>query len=142
MRKTALVSLVAVALLFVGIAPSYAWDHGRHAGQRQRQERPVRIAPIHAWEHGRHGGRVFIAGGPAFWWGRPYPYWGHYPPPYYVYPPPPVVVQEPPVYIGQPQAAPPPPPPAYWYYCPSARAYYPSVQSCSEPWIKVSPRTE
>ena len=30
----------------------------------------------------------------------------------------------------------------YWYFCPNARAYYPSVQSCSEAWVKVPPRPQ
>jgi hypothetical protein len=123
MRKTALVSLVAVALLFVGATPSHAWNN--------------------RWHGGWHGGtRVFIGVGPGFWWGAPYPYWGYYPPAYYY--PPPVVVQEPPVYVSQPQPAPAPEPSqqGYWYYCSSAKAYYPNVQSCPEAWIKVPPRTE
>ena len=40
-------------------------------------------------------------------------------------------------------AAPPPPPAPpdqYWHYCPSARAYYPTVPTCPEPWVKVPPR--
>lgn len=121
MKKLAVVSLVALALLFTLAAPSDAW--GRH---------------------GFHGVRthVFVGFGPAFWWGPP-PYWYYYPPPYYVYSPPPTVVVQPPVYVEQPAPAPPAPPPppeAYWYYCPSAKAYYPNVQSCPEPWIKVPPR--
>jgi hypothetical protein len=60
-----------------------------------------------------------------------------YPPPYYY--PPTVVVQPPPVYIEQPPPAP-PAPPAYWYYCMSAKAYYPSVPTCPEDWIKVPAR--
>lgn len=96
-------------------------------------------APTHAW-HGRGvRGHVFIGVGPSFWWGAPYPYW-YYPPPY-VYSPPPVIVQEPPVYAQQPPAPPaaPPAPQSYWYYCSSAGAYYPSVQTCPEAWIKVAP---
>jgi hypothetical protein len=85
-----------------------------------------------------HGG-VFIDLGP-WWWGPPYPYWAYYPPPMYVYPPPPVVAQEPTVYIQQ--TPPPPPDGPYWYYCPSARAYFPSVSQCPEPWVKVPPRPE
>ena len=27
--------------------------------------------------------------------------------------------------------------PAYWYYCPSYRAYYPSVTTCPEAWVPV-----
>ena len=30
----------------------------------------------------------------------------------------------------------------YWYYCSSARAYYPRVPTCPEPWVKVPPRTQ
>jgi hypothetical protein len=78
-----------------------------------------------------HGG-VWIGLGP-FWWGAyPYPY-GWYPPPYSVYPP--VVTVEPPVYVQAP-----PPPPAYWYYCAPSQTYYPYVETCTEPWIKVPPR--
>jgi len=29
---------------------------------------------------------------------------------------------------------------AYWYYCFSTGAYYPTVPTCPEPWIKVPPR--
>ena len=92
------------------------------------------LAPAHA--HTRWSTGVFVGVGP--YWG-PYPYWW-YPPPYYY--PPVIIQQEPPVYIQQePLAAPPAPPPtAYWYYCQSARAYYPSVQSCPEEWVKVPPR--
>jgi hypothetical protein len=31
---------------------------------------------------------------------------------------------------------------SYWYYCSSARAYYPTVSTCPEPWVKVPPRTQ
>jgi len=31
---------------------------------------------------------------------------------------------------------------AYWYYCPSVRAYYPTVPTCPEPWVKVPPRSQ
>jgi len=34
------------------------------------------------------------------------------------------------------------PPQSYWYYCSSARAYYPTVPRCPEPWIKVPPRAQ
>ncbi len=107
MKKSVAVSLLAVALLLVATVPSYAWRG--HPGVR---------------------GDVFVGVGPGpfWWWGAPYPYW-YYPPPYY-YPPPPVVVQEPQVYVQSPPAG-------YWYYCASAQAYYPSVQTCQEAWIKV-----
>ena len=124
MRRSASVSLLVVALLLISAAPSHAWHR-----------------------HGVRGG-VFIGVGPSFWWGAPYPYWYYppayyYPPPYYVYTPPPVVVQETPVYTQR-QPPPPPPPPqqSYWYYCRSANAYYPSVQTCPEAWVKVPPRPQ
>ena len=77
---------------------------------------------------------MFIGVGPAFWWGPPYPYYWY--PPYY--PPAQVIVEQPSIYVQQetaPQAS-----PAYWYYCPGAQGYYPQVQSCPEPWVKVPPR--
>jgi hypothetical protein len=89
--------------------------------------------PAQAW-HRWHGG-VFVGVGPL-WWGAPY-WWE---PPYYPYPPPPVVMAPPPVYIERPPPPPPPPPAASWYYCESARRYYPYVETCPEPWVKVPAR--
>lgn len=81
--------------------------------------------------HVRWYGGVHIGVGP-YWW--PYPYYWYpdyrYPGPYY-YAYPPAAVVEPPVYIEM------PPPTAYWYYCGPSQAYYPHVQTCTEPWIKV-----
>lgn len=31
---------------------------------------------------------------------------------------------------------------SYWYYCSSARAYYPTVSTCPEDWIRVPPRSQ
>lgn len=72
---------------------------------------------------------VYIGPGP-FWW-PPYPY-GWYPGPYHYGGPSVVVVEPPPIYIQMPPAV-----PQYWYYCTPAQAYYPYVQTCTEPWIKV-----
>ena len=115
MRRSAAVSLLAVALLLVPAVLSHAWNRGGsgHPGFR---------------------GHGVVVVGPSFWWG---PYWWDYPPPYYAYAPPPVIVQEPPVYVE-----PPAPPQSYWYYCQSAKAYYPSVQMCAEAWIQVPPRPQ
>ena len=118
-KKSALITLLAVALLLVAAVPSDAWQ--RHLG------------------HVR--GRVFIGVGHPFWWGPPHPYWWYYPPPSYVYSPPPVIVEQPPVYIQQ-QPPLPAPPQVYWYYCSSAQAYYPSVPTCPEAWVKVPPRPQ
>ena len=124
MKKWWLATSLVVALLLVTTVPSYAW-RGHHGGH---------------W----HGGpRVFVGVGP--WWG--YPYW-YYPPPYYVYSSPTVVVQQPPVYVEQqPAGAPAPPASApqqqqYWYYCQPSSAYYPNVQTCTEPWVKVPARSQ
>jgi hypothetical protein len=123
MKKIALVGLIVVAATALLVPPSEA--HGRrfHRGG-------VRTS-------------IVLGFGPAYYWG-PYPHWHYYPPPYVVYSPPPVVVQEaPPVYVQQ---TPPPPAPSaqaaesYWYYCQSAGAYYPSVGTCPEEWVKVPPR--
>jgi hypothetical protein len=131
MRKLATVALLLVALLVVTAAPSDAWTRGFHRG----------------------GPHVFV----GFGFGPYYPYYPYYPygypygyyPPPYTYSPPPVVVQEPPVYVQQPPAAVAPgpqsqsvTPEAYWYYCASAKGYYPGVQTCPEPWVKVPPRQD
>ncbi len=118
MRKVIAVSLLAVALLLVPAAPSYAWGgHGGHGGHG---------SDGHHGFHGHFHGHGVIVAGPTFWWG---PWWWDYPPPY-AYPPP--VVVGPPVYEPQ----------SYWYYCPSAKAYYPTAPTCPEAWIKVAPRTQ
>jgi hypothetical protein len=125
MKKWWLVTPLVVALLVLTSVPSYAWRGGHHF----------------------HGGpRVFIGAGFGPWWGYPYPYW-YYPPPYYYSPT--VVVQQPPVYVEQqgvapaPPAAPAPPPQQqYWYYCQPAGGYYPNVQTCTEPWVKVPARSQ
>jgi len=97
-----------------------------------------------AQHHGRVG--VFVGVGPGFWWGPPYPYWAGLPYPYwgvpypYWYPPyyyaPPGVMAQPQVYVQQAPAA-----SGEWYYCQSAHGYYPEVQSCPEPWVRVPPRS-
>jgi hypothetical protein len=122
MKRWVSVPVLTVVLLLVAAWPAVA-DRGR-----------------------RHIHRPFVRSHAFFgptWWG-PHPYWWGYRP-YYVYSPPPaVVVEQPPVYIQQGAPAPPPPPPppaeSYWHYCVSAKAYYPNVGTCPEPWVKVPPR--
>jgi hypothetical protein len=121
-RKIAAVSLLVVLVLLVFSAPGFAWSRGGGG-----------------FHHGGFRGHGVVVIGPGCCWGGPYwgPYWGYYPPPYYSYAPAPVVVQEAPVYVERPA-----PPESYWYYCPSTRAYYPSVSTCNEAWLKVPPRPE
>jgi hypothetical protein len=127
-------SLVVLALFIATVEPSEAGGrrHGHH-------------------HHHRHGGtRVFVGLGFGFgpgWYGYPYypyyPYW-YYPPPVYAYPAP--VVQQPTVYVEQAPAPPansaPSTPQQYWYYCEPTGTYYPNVQDCIEPWIKVPARAQ
>jgi hypothetical protein len=77
-----------------------------------------------------------------------YPPSYYYPPAAYYPPPPPVYIEQPVPYAIPPQSqysVPPqsqgqPQSQAYWYYCPTSRAYYPHVQSCSTDWQRVAPQ--
>ena len=103
----------------------------------------------HGGGHGSHGhhhhhgrGTVFLGVGP--WWGGA---WGGWPGWYYPYSPypyygyaPPAVAAEPPVYVER-QLQIEAPAPGYWYYCESAGGYYPNVERCPQPWVKVPPRS-
>jgi hypothetical protein len=91
----------------------------------------VALSAVPSQAHGFRGGHFHggLAIGLGPWWGP----W--YPSPYYVAPR--VVVEPPPVYIQ-----PAPPPEASWYFCPSENAYYPYVQSCREPWVRVPARSQ
>jgi hypothetical protein len=131
MKKWWMVTPLVVGLLLLTSVPTYAWRGGHFHG----------------------GPRVFVGLGVGPWWGSPwwgYPYW-YYPPPYYAYASPTVVVQQPPVYVEQQGPAAPAPPVAsapaapaqqFWYYCQPSGAYYPGVQTCTEPWIKVPARSQ
>jgi hypothetical protein len=123
-------SMLAMVLLLAAV-PSQAWGHGwRGHGWHG-----------HGWHgrgwhgHGYRSPRVSIRLGPVYGWG---PLW-YGPPRVYTHPPR-VIVAEPPVYIERrpAQAL----PSSYWHYCESAGGYYPSVPSCPEPWVKVSPRSK
>jgi len=119
-RRVVAVSLLAVALLLVPVVPSYAGGHGGHRGHG------------FGHHHGFHGHGVIVVG-PSFWWGYP------------------ILVVLPAALLRlryQYNAG-----GGCWrytggsctitgggYYCPSTRAYYPSVPTCSEAWIKVPPR--
>jgi len=133
MKKAVAVALLFVFVLLIPAAPSFAWSRGgggfHHGG---------------GFHGGFHGRGVVVVGpgccwGPGWGWGWGGYYGGYYPPPYYYQPQ--VVVQPAPVYVerNEQQQA---PPESFWYYCPDTRAYYPSVQSCKDTWVKVPPRSE
>jgi hypothetical protein len=139
MKRVTWSLVLTAALLFGTATASHAQRHGGHGGGHGGHGGHGGghgwYGGGHGWHGGGRGGRVIVGIGP--WWGgypyRPFPYWyGPYAAPYYAYPPPSVVVQEPPAYVEQPAPA-----PAYWYYCPVSKAYYPTVQSCAEAWIRV-----
>ena len=119
MKKTAAIALLLIGVMLVSATSSFAWNRGGGG--------------VH---HGGFRGHGVVIVGPGCCWG-PWWGWGYYPPPYY-YPQPQVIVQPAPVYVDSPGPA----PESYWYYCPGTKAYYPNVQSCSEAWVKVPPRSE
>jgi len=120
-KKISVIALLMIAVLLVPAASSFAWV--RHGGFNGHGHGVVVVGPRFGW-----------GWGPYWGWGGYYG--GYYPPPYY-YPQPQVYVQPAPIYADSPA-----PPESYWYYCASTKAYYPSVPSCSEAWIKVPPRSE
>ena len=127
MKKSMSIAFVAVAIGLAAAGPSHA--RGGGGGHGSGGHTSGHFGGHRGFPRQRHG-LVFLGGGPVFY--GPYwdPYWWDYPPNVI---PPAVVVPEPPVYLQR-------PPQAYWYYCPSARAYYPTVQSCGDAWIAVPPR--
>ena len=100
--------------------------------------------PYPAWRAGYWGPRAGIyVGGPGYYWGAwPYGWGAAYAVPYAVpYPVPQVVPQVlPQVVVQQPVAAPEAPAASYWYYCTQPAGYYPYVQNCSQPWMRVVPQ--
>ncbi len=145
--KRLLMILVLLASL-LAFVPMPTLAGGRHGGgPHGRYNGHAHWSGGHYRSYRGHG--VWYGGGPRFygglvigpsWWGAPYPYW--YYPPNYVYVTPPAVLPGPSVYIQQQAGAPAEAADAAWYYCPSTKAYYPTVQTCREAWIKVPPRPE
>lgn len=93
--------------------------------------------------HGHiHGHARHYFGGPL-WWG---PGFGYGFAPYYYGPRTIIIEREPPVYIQrQPSYSTPQqssaPTAQVWFYCTDPAGYYPHVQSCTQPWVSVDPRT-
>ena len=127
--------LLAVTLLACALSASARDGHGGGGGHDGGGH-----------DHGRsnfhsnfHSGFGIYYNDP-FWWG-PGPYYQPYYRPYYYEPPTVIVERDPPVYVQRPTVAPAPAPATVWYYCPSPAGYYPYVQSCSQQWVSVDPRS-
>ena len=124
-KKSVAIALFMILVLLVSVGSSFAWSRGGGG--------------VH---HGGFHGRGVVVVGPGWGWGWGGPWWGYggyYPPPYY-YQQPQVVVQPAPIYVERNEQ--PQPQESFWYYCPNTKAYYPSVPSCSEAWVKVPPRSQ
>ncbi len=93
------------------------------------------VANAHDHDHFRFGIHLgFPLGYPAPYYAAPYYPAPYYPEPYYrpavpVYVQPQTVIVQPPV----------PSQVVYQYYCAPTGAYYPTVPTCSQPWMKVLP---
>jgi hypothetical protein len=127
MKRAAYAVLLVVAAFLLLLASSPSGAHGWR-GHRVHG---------HGWHgHRYHAARVYVGLGSAFWWvaGRAW-----YGPPVVYTTSQRVIVEEPPVYIQREPAS--ALPASYWYYCQSKGAYYPSVATCPEPWVRVQPRT-
>jgi len=115
-------------------APSYAGAgyHGHPVGHR-------------GWHGGYRGPRVGVYYGPGLGYGIPYTYAYPYPIGYpFAFAP--LVINTTPItqtYIQQEPIADaaiqPAPAVNYWYYCTQPAGYFPYVQNCSQPWMKVIP---
>jgi hypothetical protein len=135
MKTAFAVSLAAVTLSLALASPVHAWGlghhrHGLHGHGLHRHG--LHGHGLH--RHGLHGPRRHHGFRSHLFLGiRPF-HGGHgrYP----AYSPPRVVVREPRVFVERRAAR------SYWHYCGSAGAYYPDVQTCPEPWIRVPPRSD
>jgi hypothetical protein len=90
---------------------------------------------------GYYGWGVGLYLGGPWYWGWPY-YAGAYP--YYPYGTYPVYESPPTIYVepeppADRSAASVPAPMNFWYYCTNPAGYFPYVQNCNEPWMKVVP---
>lgn len=96
------------------------------------------------WHGGSHHGSNFrVAIGFPFFWGPGYwpGYYPYYDPYSYYYPAAPIYAQpDPSMYIQQDQPAySQNPSQQYSYYCPDPVGYYPTIQNCTQAWLRVVP---
>jgi hypothetical protein len=119
------------------VAPPGAWGGGYrpfYPGYRPGY-RPV----YPGWRPAYWGPRagVYVAA-PAYWGAWPYAWGAAYAVPYAVTPWVVAASPAPQVVVQQPVVA--EVPASYWYYCAQPAGYYPYVQNCSQPWMKVLPQ--
>lgn len=134
----ALATLVAVALGGVAVGAD-AGGRGYRGGGAHHAGPPggAYVGARPYWRGVYWGPRIGIYyGAPGYWAGWPYA-WAATPYPYWVAPAVVGAVAAPLVYT------PPVQPPAddYWYYCTRPAGYFPYVQDCEQPWLKVLPQT-
>jgi hypothetical protein len=131
----------AATLASAGPPPGSGRHIGAYPGGAYRPFHPV-VRPVYpaypGWRAGYWGprGGVYI-GAPTYWGALPYGWGAAYALPYAVAP---IIVN--PVPPAQVLVQPPQPAPAesYWYYCTQPAGYFPYVQNCSQPWMKVVPQ--
>jgi hypothetical protein len=130
----------ATTLASAGPPPGGGRYVGPHHGGAYRPYYPA-VRPVYpSWRAGYWGPRAGVyVGAPAYWGGWPYTYaWGAaYAVPYAVAP---IVVNAAPAPQVIVQPAPAAPADSYWYYCTQPAGYFPYVQNCSQPWMKVVPQ--
>ena len=117
-KKLSSIALIGIAILLVSAGSGYAAVRPGFNGHGVEGHH---FDSHHFDGHHFHNRVVIAAPFFAVPFYAPYPY-----PPAYTYEAP----AEPPVYQQAPAQN-------YWYYCPSYGAYYPSVQTCPDPWVPV-----
>jgi len=126
----------ATSLASAGPPPGGGRYAGPYPGGANRPFYPA-VRPVYpGWGTGYWGPRAGVyIGAPAFWGAWPYAWGASYAVPYPVAPV--VINSAPPQVVVQPAPA---AAESYWYYCTQPAGYYPYVQNCSQPWMKVVPQ--
>jgi hypothetical protein len=156
MKKT-LFSMALTALLVMAMQASAAPPPRPAGAYRGPPPGGGHYAGHYVRRSGHWGPSVGIYYGPGYgYWGAwnygwglgygvPYPY--AYPYPAYPFAYAPVVINSAPIaqtYIQQEPVAEaavqPAPTVNYWYYCYQPAGYFPYVQNCDQPWVKVTPQ--
>jgi hypothetical protein len=131
----------AATIASAGPPPGGGRFVGPYPGGAYRPFYPA-VRPVYpAWRAGYWGPRAGVyIGAPAYWSGWPYAWGAAYAVPYVVpYAVAPLALNTaPPQVIVQPAQQ--EPADSYWYYCTQPAGYFPYVQNCGQPWMKVVPQ--